>query len=108
MRPFLRWIVKNDITLNVELVKSAEQKADSLSRPLKDRGDYTLDRNLFLWIQKQLQIWVQPKIDVFASPKNAQLKKFIARHPHWQAWGVDVLKCPLEKIHHCYANPPGP
>ena len=43
---------------------------------------------------------------MFASPGNHEIPNFVSRYPHWQAMEVDVLKCPLENIQCCYANPP--
>ena len=106
MRPFLRWCLRQKIQIQLELVTSQEQLADGLSRPNYDNGNYTLSRKLFLQVQKVFCPWVRPEIDMFASPGNFQLRKFITRHPHWQAWGVDALQCPLEGVGDCYANPP--
>jgi hypothetical protein len=106
MRSFLRWCMSHRVQLKVSLVKSENQLADSLSRLEIDPGDYTLDRNLFWEIKNIFHQFIRPQIDMFASPGNAQLTNFIARHPHWQAVGVDALKCPLEGVGDCYANPP--
>ena len=43
---------------------------------------------------------------MFASPGNTLLPKFVSRWPHWEAYLVDALACPLEGIKACYANPP--
>ena len=106
IRPFLRWCMDNQISLEVNLVKSAECLADGPSRWKKDKGDYTLDRKLFQTILHHFQDYINPKVDMFASPGNNQLPKFVSRYPHWQAMEVNSLKCPLNQISDCYANPP--
>jgi transcriptional regulator of met regulon len=106
VRPFIKWCLKNGVTFQVQQVKSAEDLADGPSRWQQDRGDYTMDRNLFKCLLKKLRHHVQPKVDFFASPGNHQLKKFVSRFPHWEAVEVDALKCPLSNFCHCYANPP--
>jgi transcriptional regulator of met regulon len=50
VRPFLQWCMKNQVTLDIQLVKSSEDLADGPSRWGQDRGDYTLNRNLFLYL----------------------------------------------------------
>jgi hypothetical protein len=106
VRPFLKWCMKNKVTLAVHQVKSSEDLADGPSRWHKDKGDYTLHRQLFKHLLEMMQSYKMPAVDMFASPGNHQLPKFVARYPHWQAWEVDALKCPLDKIKCCYANPP--
>ena len=106
IRPFLEWCIKNDIQLDVQLVKSSEDLADGPSRWSKDRGDYTLNRKLFHHLTFLMRNYITPDIDIFASPGNHQLPKFVTRYPHWQATEVDALKCPLANVAHCYANPP--
>ncbi len=105
MRPFLRWCMENQIQLQVTLVKSEDQLADSLSRLSIDQGYYTLNRQLFLWFETQFLPWVKPQVDMFASPGNSQLVHFVSRNPHWQAIGVDALQFPLEAVGDCYAYP---
>jgi hypothetical protein len=51
VRPFLQWPMKNQVTLDIQLVKSSEDLADAPSRWGQDRGDYTLNRSLFLYLQ---------------------------------------------------------
>ena len=99
--------MEKKITVTVQQIKSSEDLADGPSRWSKDRGDYTMDRELFLLLQAKMRLaGVSPTVDMFASPGNHQLKKFVSRYPHWQAIEVDALKCPLENIQCCYANPP--
>ena len=43
---------------------------------------------------------------MLASPGNHQLPTFVSRYPHWEAYKVNALTCPLEDIETCYANPP--
>jgi transcriptional regulator of met regulon len=106
VRPFLRWCMEHNVHLNLQQVKSSEDLADGPSRMPKDRGDYTLNRGLFLHLMHRLRGHCLPQIDMFASPGNHQLPKFVCRDPHWQATEVNALKCPLESFHCCYANPP--
>ena len=106
VRPFLQWCMENQITLDVQLVKSSEDLADAPSRWGQDKGDYTLNRNLFLYLKNKLAPYIIPTVDMFASPGNHQLPSFVSRHPHWQALEVDALKCPLQNVQACYANPP--
>ena len=104
--PFPKLCMEKEITLDLRLVKSAEDLADSPSRMEQDRGAYTLYRNLFLTLVKKMKPHIQPKVDMFASPGNHQLPKFVARYTHWEAIEVDPLKCRLQNMHHCYKNPP--
>jgi hypothetical protein len=106
LRPFLRWCLQNRIKLSIQWVPSEKMQADSISRWTMDRGDYTLDRNLFLVLHQKTKLWIQPKVDCFASPGNAQLPLFISRWPHHQAMLVDALQCPLHSLTTVYANPP--
>lgn len=70
--------------------------ADGLSRWSYDRGDYTLDRGLFLHlIQLTSRSGFTPEVDMFASPGNAQLEKFVCRWPHHQALAINALETPL-------------
>jgi hypothetical protein len=106
VRPFLKWCMEKQVTLRKEQVKSSEDLADGPSRWHKDKGDYTLDRKLFHFLLHRMENFQTPQVDMFASPGNHQLPKFVARYPHWQAWEVDALRCPLRNITCCYANPP--
>ena len=83
-------------------------QADGLSRWVWDKGDYTLDRNLFCHVQNLFAKFICPKADMFASPGNHQLPQFVARFPHHQAVATDALHCPLKEFQEIYANPPGP
>ena len=106
MKPFLIWCQEQKIRLNVNWVKSEEMQADSLSRWQYDRGDYTLNRDIFLQIQRYFSDWIQPDVDMFASPGNRQLPLFLSRWPHWEALACNALDTDLTGIHNCYANPP--
>ena len=106
IRPFLKWCMDQQINLEVTLVKSADCLADGPSRWPKDKGDYTLDRNLFNLILHHFQGFINPTVDMFAFPGNHELKHFVSRHAHWQALEIDSLKCPLDKINERYVNPP--
>jgi hypothetical protein len=106
MRDLWAWCMERSIALQPQLVKSSEQAADSLSRPLQDKEDYSLDRNLFLQLLAKFQPWVVPQVDMFANPGNAQLPQFCSRAPHWAALLVDALHCPLGGVPCCYACPP--
>jgi hypothetical protein len=108
MRDLWVWCMGRGITLEPQLVKSAEQEADGLSRPLQDRGDYGLDPVLCHQLFLRFSPVVRPKIDMFASPGNSQLPEFCARTPHWGATLVDALHCSLNRVQSCYANPPWP
>ena len=55
-----------------------------------------MNRSLFCRLRGGFRPFIPTEVDMFASPGNAQLGKFVSRHPHWQAVGVDALKCPLE------------
>ena len=98
--------MEHKVSLDIQLVKSDEDLADGPSRVRQDRGDYTLHKGLFQDLLFKFRSWVKPKVDMFASPGNHQLENFVSRQPHWQAMEVDALKCPLENIQECYANPP--
>jgi hypothetical protein len=106
MRDFWKWCMFQKIQVQVELVPSAQDQADFWSRRPQDHGDYTLDRELFLFLKDKMKEHIMPKIDMFASPGNFQIKKFVSRHPHWEADRQDALNCPLWDITECYANPP--
>ena len=86
VRPFLKWCMEKQVTLRTDQVKSSEDLADGPSRWHKDKGDYTLDRNLFRFLLHRMKTFQPPEVDMFASPGNHQLPKFVARYPHWQAW----------------------
>ena len=104
MRPFLQWCREKDIHLQVTLVPSACMQADALSRWEKDKGDYTLDHALFLHLENILKF--RSHIDMFASPGNCKKARFVSRWPHFQADRIDALRCRLEDLSKCYANPP--
>ena len=75
--------MEKDIQVQVTLVPFAQDQADFWSRTLLDKGDYNMDRWLFLALQKKLAKFIQPNIDMFASPGNRQLDKFVSRRYHW-------------------------
>ena len=106
MRDLWIWCMEKDIKVQVQLVKSEEDQADYWSRVPQDHGDYTMDRKLFHALQSLVRQHVRPTVDMFASPGNHQLKNFVSRYPHWQAFRHNALHCPLQDIQECYANPP--
>jgi hypothetical protein len=106
MRPFLLWCKDHSVSVEVNLVKSADMQADLLSRKRPDKGDYTLQRNIFLQVQKIFTSFVNPTLDIFASPGNAQLKNWVSRYPHWGAWDCNALEMNLSRVTECWANPP--
>jgi hypothetical protein len=106
MRPFLLWTQSKEISVEVNLVKSADMQADFLSRKAPDKGDYTLQRSIFLQVREIFWPFCQPDLDIFASPGNHQLPKWVSRYPHWGAWEVNALEMCLDKVSHCWANPP--
>ena len=106
IRDFWQWVMANQIQVKTTLVKSDQDQADYWSRVPQDRGDYKMDRNLFLHLQRKICHFMKPEIDMFASPGNHQIKRFVSRHPHWEADRQDALRCNLEDITMCYANPP--
>ena len=106
VRPFLQWCIDHKIELQLQLVKSQQCLADGPSRTPQDKGDYTLDKVLFQTLRKNFLPFVNPKVDMFATPSNTQLPQFVAKYPHWQAYLVDALKCPLWDVWDCYASPP--
>ena len=106
IRPFITWCLENQISLQVQWVPSEEMLADGLSRWSVDKGDYTLDREVFWGLQEQFRPWLQPVVEMFASPGNLQISQFFSRWPHHQAVAVDALRCPLQDFREVYANPP--
>ena len=100
--------MEHTIQVYPKLVPSQEDQADYWSRVPRDKGDYKMDRELFLLLKRKLRKWVNPSIDMFASPGNHQLKSFVSRYPHWEANRQDALNCHLNDISQCYANPRGP
>ena len=106
LRPFLKWCLENQIQLEITQVSSKEDLADAPSRWQMDRGDYTLNKDLFLALLRKMRTFAKPQVDMFASPGNHQLPKFVSRYPHWEAFMVNALTCPLTDIQNCYANPP--
>ena len=106
LRPFLQWCVQHAVTLQVSWIQSDDDKADYLSHLPYDRGDYTLQMDLFQTILSKFQGWVCPTVDCFASPGNAKFPLFISRTPHWGAVTTDALHCPLHTFSEVYANPP--
>ena len=107
MRPFLLWCQEKGVRIIPNWVKSQDMVADGLSRQRPDKGDYTLDRNVF---QKVCKIFAaqgfHPETDMFASPGNHQLPKWVCRWPHQGASAVNALECPLRNFQNVYANPP--
>jgi hypothetical protein len=97
LRPFFQWLMAKKIDLSLAWVPSADQQADDLSRWDYDVGDYTLHQKVFLWLQAQFWPWVDPQVDMFSSPGNHKLPLFVTRWPHFQAWAVDALVCPLDR-----------
>ena len=100
--------MQHKVLVKVHLVTSAQDQADQYTRLGLDRGDYTLNMELFLFLKQEMlpqtslaDIW-----DMFASPGNCKTPNFCARHPHWQAKLVDALTCLLNQVRVCYANPP--
>ena len=106
LQPFFRWCMENNVTLQVKWVPSEECLADPLSRWSQDRGDYSLDRLLFQFLQKHFAPHILLQTDLFASPGNKKLESFVSRWPHWEATAVDALACPLQGMGGLYANPP--
>jgi hypothetical protein len=98
--------MKNNITLNVKWVPSQECLADPISRWEMDRGDYSLDPQLFQWLKNHFKNFIKLETDLFASPGNKKLPNFVSRWPHWEATAVDALQCPLDNMGGLYANPP--
>ena len=47
VRPFLKWCMEKEIQLTVQQVKSSEDLADGPSRWSQDKGDYTMENDLF-------------------------------------------------------------
>ena len=106
LQPFFRWLISQNVTLQVTWVPSAQCRADGLSRWVQDRGDYSLDPDMFQQIRKFFSKFIHIETDMFASPGNKKLEKFCSRWPHWQAAAVDALRCPLDNLGDLYANPP--
>ena len=104
MRDLWEWVMKHQIQLEVQLLPSAEDQADDISRAPLDKGDYTLMPSIF---QKFCHLQkFHPQVDMFASPGNHKLPLFVGRWPHCQNLLTDALKCPLKGIQTCYAKPP--
>ena len=108
LRPFFNWCIKHQVTLQTEWVPTTEMKADYLSRVPYDKGDYTLNPDLFNFCLEQFCPWVNPTVDAFASPGNNKLPQFIGRYPSGEDGqiGIDSLRCPLTNFQDLYANPP--
>ena len=106
LRPFLQHCLRKGITVQPTWVPSKSMEADSLSRWQYDQGDYTLNRNLFLFLKKKFAPFLTPRVDMFSSPGNCQLDNFVARWPHFQALATDALTCDLSPFRDVYANPP--
>ena len=108
LQPFFKWLMENNISLQVQWVPSAKCLADPISRWQQDRGDYSLDPLLFKWLKDHFTPYITLQTDLFASPGNKKLDNFVSRWPHWQATAVNALQCPLDNLGGLYANPPGP
>ncbi len=106
LRPFYHWCVEKKINLQVKWVPSKEMLADKLSRWDFDKGDYTLQKDIFNLIQMKFAKHITLQTDMFASPGNKKPKDFVSRWPHWQSKRVDALICPLQGLGGLYANPP--
>ena len=108
LRPFLSWLMQNQVNLSLEWVPSQDQQADSLSRWGVDPGDYTLHPWVFQWVKHHFQPWATPLVDFFASPGNHQVPQFVSRWPHFQAIAVDALTTPWVLSPRFMPTPPGP
>lgn len=106
VKPLLYWCQQHQVQLEVNWVPSAEMLADPLSRWEKDKGDYTLNQKIFQQVLEHFSAQICPQVDMFASPGNAKLEKFVPRWPHFQAWRVDALKCPLHDFRGGLCQPP--
>jgi hypothetical protein len=106
IRDFQTWCMTNKVQLSVQWVPSKDMQADSLSRWELDKGDYTLNPQLFSTVLQEFKKWVSPSVDMFASPGNKKFPQFVSRWPHFQAKAVDALKCHLGCFQEVYANPP--
>lgn len=105
MRDLWDWCLQKNITLTPHLVPSASDQADYLTRVV-DKGDYTLNMDLFRFLKRENQPWVNPDWDMFASQGNKKFPNYVTRYPFWECSKTDSLQCPLEDIKECYANPP--
>ena len=106
LQPFYRWLMENNINLQVRWVPSEECLADPLSRWVQDKGDYSLDPALFNWVKIIFKNHIKLTTDLFASPGNKKLEKFVSRWPHWEASAVDALQCPLDNLGGVICQPP--
>ena len=98
--------MEKQLHIQVESIRSEEDQADCWSIVPLDKGDYTIDRNLFRFLKEKLSIFIDPQVDMFASPGNHQLERFVSKYPHWEAITSDALNCSLKTFQKIYANPP--
>jgi hypothetical protein len=61
LRPFLKWCLENQIQLEINQVSSKEDLADAPSRWQMDKGDYTLNRDLFLALLRKIRNFDKPQ-----------------------------------------------
>ena len=106
LKPLLLWCLQHKVQIKVNWVPTTEMLADPISRWDYDRGDYTLNHQIFHMAMEHFSEVVRPTVDMFASPGNAKLRKFVTRYPHFQALKVDALSCYLGDLREVYANPP--
>jgi hypothetical protein len=106
LQPLLHWCWERTIQLDVQWVPSSSMEADVLTRWDQDRGDYTLNNNIFQTLLVFFKHCLQPDTDMFASSGNKKISKFVTRYPHFQALKFDALNCDLGDLTAVYANPP--
>ena len=97
MRELWDWCLKKNITLTPLLVPSAQDQADYLTRKI-DKGDYTLNMDLFNLLKKENSPWINPDWDMFASQGNKKFQNYVTRYPFWECKKTDSLQCPLQDI----------
>jgi hypothetical protein len=83
IRPFLKWCMEMDITLQVHWAPSQSMKSDAISRWHFDPGDYSLNPFIFKKVMHIFQHFINPTVDMFASPGNHKLPQFLSRCPHF-------------------------
>ena len=95
LKPLWLWCREKDIQVSVEWVPSQDMKADTISRWVRDPEDCSLHPHLFQTMVQNFRGVLQPQVDMFASPANAKITLVWTKWPHYQAYLVDALPCPV-------------
>ena len=96
MGPIVAHLMRNNINLQVHLVKPADCLDDPLSRLQQALSECELAHGIFHPLLEEFFPWIEPQVDAFATPSAAKFTLFFCREPHYGALSVDALWCSLD------------